>query len=362
MSSVEFLNVEKRYGDQSIVRGVSLSVAPGEFLVLVGPSGCGKSTCLRMIAGLEEISAGEIRIGGRRVNELPPRDRDIGMVFQSYALYPHMTVAQNMGFGLKLRGAPASEIDARVAEAARMLNLEGLLHRRPRELSGGQRQRVAIGRAIARRPQVFLFDEPLSNLDAALRVQTRAEILALHKRLGATMVYVTHDQVEAMTLATRIAVLNAGLLQQVGAPAELFHEPANRFVAGFIGSPAMNFIEGAVGPDGAFTASGWRVPLPRGLPARPHEAITLGLRPQGFVPAGHDVAGTVEVVESMGWEAYVHLKTASGRIVVRLEGEHAQRARMGESLEVGILPGAAHWFDAQGNALRPPASDVRVSA
>src|SRR5688572_7800805 len=255
MAFLELDRIEKKYGDVPVVRGVSIAIEEGEFLVLVGRSGCGKSTCLRMIAGLEEITSGEIRIAGTRVNETKPSDRDIGMVFQSYALYPHMTVRENIAFGLSLRKMPKPEIAARVDEVAKILELGSLLDRRPKELSGGQRQRVAMGRAIARRPRVFLFDEPLSNLDAALRVQMRAELGALHKKLGATMVYVTHDQVEAMTLATRIAVLEGGVLQQVAAPLDLYRRPANKFVAGFIGSPAMNLLEGAIS-GGRFRAPG----------------------------------------------------------------------------------------------------------
>jgi multiple sugar transport system ATP-binding protein len=271
------------------------------------------------------------------------------MVFQSYALYPHMTVAQNMGFALKLRKTPQAEIDTRVADAAKMLELDQLLRRRPKDLSGGQRQRVAIGRAIVRKPRVFLFDEPLSNLDAALRVQMRVELLALHRRLGATMIYVTHDQVEAMTLATRIAVLNGGVLQQVGPPEDLFHRPANRFVAGFIGSPAMNFVDGTVSADGRFVAPGMNLPIHFAAP--PGARMTLGIRPQSFAAAGSDVSGEIEAVESMGWEAYVHLAAECGRVVVRLEGEAALKAKIGERLSVGVPPGAAHWFGADGTRI-----------
>jgi len=361
VASVELMKVEKSYGAVPIVRGVSFTVAAGEFLVLVGPSGCGKSTCLRMIAGLEEISGGEIRIGGRRVNELPPRDRDIGMVFQSYALYPHMTVRENLAFGLKLRKMPPAEIAARVDEAATMLELAPLLDRKPKELSGGQRQRVAIGRSIVRRPQVFLFDEPLSNLDAALRVQMRGEILGLHRRLGTTMIYVTHDQVEAMTLATRIAVLNAGVLQQIGPPLELFRRPANRFVAGFIGSPAMNFVEGIISPDGAFVAPGWRVAL-EGATAASGSSVTLGVRPHDFTAGAGDVHGVIEVVESMGWEAYVHVRTETGVLVARLEGDLAQAAKAGDRLRLGIKPGCQHLFDAAGQRISGGPASERVSA
>jgi multiple sugar transport system ATP-binding protein len=364
VASVELLNVHKRFGNTHVVRGVSLAIEPGEFLVLVGRSGCGKSTCLRMIAGLEESSDGEIRIDGRRVNELAPKERDVGMVFQSYALYPHMTVRENIAFGLKLRKVPAGDITARVTEVAKMLELEPLLARFPRELSGGQRQRVAMGRAIARRPRVFLFDEPLSNLDAALRVQMRAELAGLHRGLKATMVYVTHDQVEAMTLATRIAVLEGGVLQQVDRPLELFHKPANRFVAGFIGSPAMNFIEGTLGSrEGApmFESKGVHLRLasaPAGISAG--DPLTLGVRPND-IAIGNALAGTVDAVEPMGWEAYAYVRTDAGRLVVRLEGA-AAGIRAGESLSLAIDPARVHLFAADGRALRDSATAGRAAA
>ena len=352
MASVELSDVRKSYGDVQIVKGVSLGIEAGEFLVLVGPSGCGKSTCLRMIAGLEEITDGEIRIDGRRVNELPPRDRDIGMVFQSYALYPHMSVRDNLAFGLVLRKTPKAEIDARVSEAAKMLELEHLLDRKPKALSGGQRQRVAIGRSIVRRPRVFLFDEPLSNLDAALRVQMRAEILNLHRRLGTTMVYVTHDQVEAMTLATRIAVLNQGVLQQVGPPAELFHRPANRFVAGFIGSPSMNFVEGRL-EGGDFVAPGLKVPLAPSMRdgVGTGAPLVVGVRPHDVVFGLGSLAGEIRIVESMGWESFVHVDTAVGRLVVRVEGEAARSARIGDKVALGIEAARSHLFDESGKAI-----------
>jgi multiple sugar transport system ATP-binding protein len=352
MATVELVDVRKSYAGHEIVKGVSLAVGAGEFLVLVGPSGCGKSTCLRMIAGLEEITGGELRIDGARVNELPPRDRDIGMVFQSYALYPHMTVRENLAFGLTLRKVAKTEIDARVDEAAQMLELGPLLERRPRELSGGQRQRVAIGRAIVRRPRVFLFDEPLSNLDAALRVQMRSELLALHRRLGTTMVYVTHDQVEAMTLASRIAVLNAGKLQQVGTPAELFHAPANRFVAGFIGSPAMNFVAGRV-EGGALRAEGLSLSVPHDFTGE----ATLGFRPHDAALSTAGLPGEVVAVESMGWEAYVHVKAAAGVLVVRVEG--AAPVRIGDRVHVAVDPARTHLFDAVGaRVTAPPARAI----
>ncbi len=359
MASLEFVDVRKSYGATEIVKGVSMSVSPGEFLVLVGPSGCGKSTCLRMIAGLEEISSGEVRIDGARVNELPPKDRDIGMVFQSYALYPHMTVRENLAFGLTLRKVDAPTIRERVAEAAKMLELEHLLDRRPKDLSGGQRQRVAIGRAIVRRPRVFLFDEPLSNLDASLRVQMRAELLSLHRRLGATMVYVTHDQVEAMTLATRIAVLQGGVLQQVGPPAELYERPANRFVAGFIGSPGMSFLEGRFawqGREPQFVLGEARLSLPLCADFPEGTPLTLGVRPHDFRLGGVGLAGVVEVIETMGWEAYLHVATSAGKLVVRVEGADARRTRVGDTVPLSVDPDALHLFDASGTKVLSPAS------
>ncbi|MGI5862225.1 MAG: ABC transporter ATP-binding protein [Myxococcales bacterium] len=324
MAQVVLDKLVKRYGDAPpTVKEVSLTVNDGEFLVLVGPSGCGKSTTLRMIAGLEEITAGELRIGERRVNEVHPKDRDIAMVFQSYALYPHMTVRENMAFGLKMRGMPKSEIDARVNEAAKMLDLEHLLDRKPKAMSGGQRQRVAMGRAIVRRAPVFLFDEPLSNLDAKLRVQMRAEIARLHQKLKMTVIYVTHDQTEAMTLADRIAVMHAGILQQLATPLELYEKPANRFVAGFIGSPSMNFCDAAAGKDGVL-AFGARLPLPERLGSFSGSCVA-GVRPEHFVeePAEGRVAVpvTVELVEPLGSETYLTCKCndeKATRIIARV--------------------------------------------
>ena len=302
MASISFRGIHKSYGATQVLQRVDIEVPDGEFLVLVGPSGCGKSTLLRCIAGLESISGGELWIGDRQVNDVAPRDRDVAMVFQSYALYPHMTVRENMGFALMLAKRPQAELDAAVGEAARMLALEPLLSRYPRELSGGQRQRVAMGRAIVRRPKVFLFDEPLSNLDASLRTQLRVELKQLHLQLGTTMVYVTHDQVEAMTLADRIAVLNAGRLQQVGTPAELYADPANRFVAGFIGSPAMSFLRG-VEPGVE-------------LGVRPHQVVLGGADPD----AGPTLPAVIEVVETLGFESFVHLRLGADRLVARVEG------------------------------------------
>ncbi len=353
-AAVSLRDVHKRYGDVHVVRGVSLDIEPGEFLVLVGPSGCGKSTLLRMIAGLEAITAGTVSIGGRVVNEVPPKDRDIGMVFQSYALYPHMRVRENLAFGLTLRKTPAAEVTARVDAAARMLGLEPLLDRYPKALSGGQRQRVAIGRAIVREPKVFLFDEPLSNLDAALRVQTRGELAGLHRRLGATMVYVTHDQVEAMTLATRIAVLHEGVLQQVGPPLELYERPANRFVASFIGSPAMTFLPGRATvergrllfrPEQSGHAGGegsaFELGSVEGDEATFAGRAVLGLRPQALSlqegPVG--IPASVTVVEPMGAETFIHA------FFPAIPSE-------GGVIHVGVDARRAHLFAEDGRALR----------
>jgi multiple sugar transport system ATP-binding protein len=307
MANLHFDGVHKAYGDVKVLHRVDMSVEDGEFLVLVGPSGCGKSTLLRCIAGLETVSGGTLSIGDRPVNDLPPRDRDVAMVFQSYALYPHMTVRQNMGFGLKLRKIPAAEIARAVDEAAAILELEPLLDRYPKEMSGGQRQRVAMGRAIVRRPKVFLFDEPLSNLDAALRAHMRVELKRLHQTLGTTMVYVTHDQVEAMTLADRIAVLNGGHMQQVGTPAELYDDPVNQFVAGFIGSPAMSFLNQF--EDGVVVG------------VRPHQVfIGDGIQSDGSAPFD----AVVEVVETPGFESFVHLRVGDEALTARVEGAPPQ--------------------------------------
>src|SRR5262245_27076989 len=283
MAQVVLKDLVKKFDEVVAVREVNLTIKDQEFMVLVGPSGCGKSTTLRMIAGLEEISSGEIFIGERLVNDLPPKDRDIAMVFQNYALYPHMTVYDNMAFGLKMRKFPKPEIDKRVREAAQMLGIQDLLSRKPRQLSGGQRQRVAVGRAIVRHPQVFLFDEPLSNLDAKLRVQMRVELKRLHERLETTAIYVTHDQVEAMTLGTRVVVMKDGYVQQVGEPLELYGKPANKFVAGFIGSPAMNFVDVTVS-DGWAQAEGLRIKVPAGFASRipSGKKLTLGVRPEAL--------------------------------------------------------------------------------
>ncbi len=337
MAEVSVRKVVKAYeGGVQAVRGIDLEIADHEFVVLVGPSGCGKSTTLRMIAGLEEITGGEIWIGGNVVNDVPPRDRDIAMVFQNYALYPHMTVRDNMAFGLKLRKFPKTEIKKRVDEAARMLDLTPLLERKPKALSGGQRQRVAMGRAIVRNPKVFLFDEPLSNLDAKLRVQMRTEIKKVHQMVPTTTVYVTHDQVEAMTLADRVVVMNGGIIEQVGPPQELYHHPATKFVAGFIGSPAMNFLPGRiVGADNGLAVQledGQMLPIPAGrldryAPYRDHEML-LGIRPEHLTD-GRDPAKSnleplqakVDVVEPMGMETLVHFFAGPTYAVARVHPE-----------------------------------------
>ncbi len=355
MAGLQLEEVRKVYGNgQVAVHGASFEIADGELMVLVGPSGCGKSTLLRMIAGLEEITSGTLRIGGRVVNDVAPRDRDIAMVFQSYALYPHMTVAGNLAFGLKLRGLPRVEADRRVEAAARMLGLDGMLGKRPRELSGGQRQRVALGRALVREPAVFLLDEPLSNLDAKLRHSTRTEIARLHQRLGATMVYVTHDQVEAMTLGQRIVVLDAGRIQQIDTPMALYERPANLFVAGFLGSPAMNVLRGELrAGDGLGLAmpaadGGTEVVLP--LPGvevptawlgRP---LALGVRPEHLRPvAGGGLGARVDVVEAVGSEAYLHLDCEGMALVSRLPPQALPEP--GARVELGADPAHLHFFD-----------------
>jgi ABC-type sugar transport system ATPase subunit len=350
MAEVALDRVSKAFGDTVVVDGVTLTASDREFLVLVGPSGCGKSTCLRMIAGLETTTGGDILIGGRRINDVAPKDRDIGMVFQSYALYPHMTVRRNMAFGLELRRASRETIESRVGEAARILGLEKLLDRKPKELSGGQRQRVAIGRAICRQPEVFLFDEPLSNLDAAMRVAMRTELAELHARLDATMIYVTHDQVEAMTLADRIAVLDGGVLQQVGTPLELFETPANRFVAGFIGSPAMSFFSAARRGDG-LEILGVTIPA-EGLPDAPE--MIAGARPQDLALADGPIRGQVSLVELLGWEAYVHVDTGEQTVIVRADGRRAGELAIGDAVGFSVDPGRLHFFDAVGARLASP--------
>ncbi|MBV8092180.1 MAG: sn-glycerol-3-phosphate ABC transporter ATP-binding protein UgpC [Acetobacteraceae bacterium] len=359
MAQVSIRDVVKEYeGGARVVKGVNLEIADQEFVVLVGPSGCGKSTTLRMIAGLEEISEGEIWIGGDLVNDVPPRDRDIAMVFQNYALYPHMSVFDNMAFGLKLRKRPKGEIKQRVDEAARILGLGGLLDRKPKALSGGQRQRVAMGRAIVRHPRVFLFDEPLSNLDAKLRVQMRTEIKKVHQTVKTTTVYVTHDQVEAMTLADRVVVMNAGMIEQAGPPQELYHRPASRFVAGFIGSPAMNFLPcQMMRTDGHFSlqlGDGTTLPIPEDRSARyvrfQNRKMLLGLRPE-HVTEYHDPArpgvgrleAPVDVVEPMGMETLVHFFIEGEPIVARVDP--ATHAEPGQRLPLAADMNHMHLID-----------------
>ena len=342
MASVTIRDVRKAFGSTQVLHGVSVDIPDGEFAVLVGPSGCGKSTLLRMIAGLEEIEGGEISIGGRVVNRVPPKERDIAMVFQNYALYPHMTVRDNMAFSLKLAKAPQAAMDERVNRAAAILGLAGLLDRYPRQLSGGQRQRVAMGRAIVRDPQVFLFDEPLSNLDAKLRVQTRAELKDLHQRLRTTTVYVTHDQIEAMTMADRIVVMNGGRVEQIGTPLDLYDRPANQFVAGFIGSPAMNFVPGQVVAGGFRAADGTLWPLPAGL-AAPGRPAVYGVRPEHLQLGGVGVQLTVQVVEPTGSETQVHGRV--GDVAVLGAFRERVAAQPGEPLTVTADPALVHLFD-----------------
>jgi multiple sugar transport system ATP-binding protein len=349
MAPVDVRQVDKFYGSVQVLHGVSVNIPDGEFVVLVGPSGCGKSTLLRMIAGLEEISRGEIAIGERVVNNVPPKDRDIAMVFQNYALYPHMTVKENMAFSLKLARAPKAVLEERVSKAAQILGLGQLLDRYPRQLSGGQRQRVAMGRAIVRDPQVFLFDEPLSNLDAKLRVQMRTEIKELHQRLRTTSVYVTHDQIEAMSMADRIVVLQLGVVEQIGAPLELYDRPVNLFVAGFIGSPAMNFVDATLrradGSAVAVAADGTRLPVPPDVAGRDGQPIVYGIRPEHleFVPAGQGLSVDVVVVEPTGAETLVVSRLAGTEI----EAVFRERHRLNPGDRIGLAPqlGAVHVFD-----------------
>ncbi len=347
MASVEIVDVRKSYGDQAVIHGVSIPIANGEFVALVGPSGCGKSTLLRMIAGLEEITGGDIKIGDKVVNGLPPKDRDIAMVFQNYALYPHKTVAENMGFALKLRKTPKAEIDQRVKRAAEILDLMPYLNRYPRQLSGGQRQRVAMGRAIVRAPQVFLFDEPLSNLDAKLRVQMRAEIKELHQRLKTTTVYVTHDQVEAMTMADRIVVLHDGIVEQIGTPLELYDRPNNLFVAGFIGSPAMNMFKGTIRAGAAphfEAADGTKLPLASAPAGSDGLAAIYGIRPE-HLTLGGDLKPQVTVIEPTGSETQVIAKLAGEKII----GVFRERVNVKPGETVAMSPDLSlvHLFDAK---------------
>jgi len=347
VASVDFVNVRKSFGNHPVIKGVDVEIADGEFVILVGPSGCGKSTLLRMLAGLENITAGEIRIGEKVVNQLAPKERDIAMVFQNYALYPHMTVAENMAFSLKLKGASKADIETRVKPAAEILGLTALLHRYPRQLSGGQRQRVAMGRAIVRDPQVFLFDEPLSNLDAKLRVAMRAEIKELHQRLKTTTVYVTHDQIEAMTMADKIVVMHDGIVEQIGAPLELYDSPANLFVAGFIGSPAMNFIKGRLDPQDArrFVAEdGTVLPANAAIETARGKDLIYGLRPEGIRINGSGIPMTVAVTEPTGSETQMTAKLA-GTDIACVFHERVS-VKPGETINVSIDTRSTHLFDA----------------
>ena len=359
MAAITMRRVRKAFGQAEVIKGVSLEIKNQEFVVFVGPSGCGKSTLLRLVAGLEDITSGELSFDGEIVNELAPAERRIAMVFQSYALYPHMSVYDNMAFGLKLAKIGKEGVDQRVRNAARILQIEHLLERKPKQLSGGQRQRVAIGRAIVRDPRVFLFDEPLSNLDAALRVQMRIEIAKLHRDLAATMIYVTHDQVEAMTLADRIVVLNAGVVEQFGSPLELYHHPQNLFVAGFIGSPRMNFLDGEVS---GVSANGVPVKVADGATltapvsqngAAPGQKVTLGLRPEHLIEGGGgagELKGRVIAVEHLGGETYIYLeRKGTDPLVVKADGN--SQTRVDELLPVGVPASACYLFDEEGQAI-----------
>jgi multiple sugar transport system ATP-binding protein len=341
MADVTFDDVAKRYGDVSVIEHLNLHIDDHELMVLVGPSGCGKSTALRMIAGLEEVSDGKVSIGGRVVNDLAPKDRDIAMVFQSYALYPHMSVRENLEFGLRMRGVPRDEMNRRVTTAADILGLGPVLERKPKELSGGQRQRVAVGRAIVRQPAVFLFDEPLSNLDAKLRVQTRAEITKLQQTLGTTSIYVTHDQVEAMTMGHRITVMRDGRIQQVGTPREVYEHPANAFVATFIGTPPMNLLQATVEDATLRTAS---FTLPLRVPLASGRKVIAGIRPE-HLTIGNDIHATIELVEPIGHESIVYANVGDERLVAIFEPHDAPRA--GETISFGVDPNRVHLFDAE---------------
>lgn len=350
MAKLTIRNAVKRYGALEVLHGVSVAAQDGEFMVLVGPSGCGKSTLLRMIAGLESISDGEIEIGDRVVNDLEPNERDIAMVFQSYALYPHMTVRDNMAFSLKLARRGRQEIEQKVNDAAGILDLSALLDRYPRQLSGGQRQRVAMGRAIVRNPAIFLFDEPLSNLDAKLRVQMRTEIKTLHQRLGTTMVYVTHDQMEAMTMADRIVVMRGGNIEQIGSPLEIYDEPANSFVAGFIGSPSMNFIDGLVVERNRAielqAAEDLHWPLPDSARAHTGKSVQLGIRPEHISIGTDGVPGKIIIIEPTGSDTHLQLQAGSQTIVAAVRDRLS--VSPGQSVALGIDPVKAHLFDPSG--------------
>jgi len=351
MAGVDFVDVRKSFGAFPVIKGVNIEIEDGEFVILVGPSGCGKSTLLRMLAGLENISAGEIRIGDKVVNTLPPKDRDIAMVFQNYALYPHMTVADNMAFSLMLNGSPKSEIEKRVGTAAGILGLSKLLDRYPRQLSGGQRQRVAMGRAIVRDPQVFLFDEPLSNLDAKLRVAMRAEIKELHQRLKTTTVYVTHDQIEAMTMADKIVVMHDGVVEQIGSPLELYDSPANLFVAGFIGSPAMNMIKGRLDPQNPYNfiaTDGMALPVARPPSAGRGRDLIYGVRPEYMSLDPNGFAASVAVIEPTGYETQMIVRFG-GTDVTCIFRERVN-VRPGEAIHLSIDANQIHLFDAETGA------------
>jgi multiple sugar transport system ATP-binding protein len=356
VTGIQLNGVTKRYGETEVITGLDLDIHEGEFLVFLGPSGCGKSTLLRMIAGLEEVSDGQISIGGREVNDLPPGKRGVAMVFQHYALYPHMTVYDNMAFGLRNSGVATGDIERRITEAARMLELDALLKRRPAQLSGGQRQRVAIGRAVVKEPEAFLFDEPLSNLDAALRTRTRVELARIHRRLNSTMIFVTHDQIEAMTLATRIVVMNRGCIEQIGAPLDIYRRPATRFVAGFIGAPAMNFID--VEPAGENNGrllvrlpfDNIVVPTTIAANTLPPGKLTLGIRAEHLVidPDG-PVSGRAEVVERLGDRSLAHLSLANNQLLV-VEVPRELEVQAGDTIHLSLDATHLHLFDESGKA------------
>lgn len=362
MANLKIKNLQKGFEGFSIIKGIDLEVNDREFVVFVGPSGCGKSTLLRLIAGLEEVSDGTIELDGRDITEVSPAKRDLAMVFQTYALYPHMSVRKNMSFALDLAGVPKTEVEKKVNEAARILELGPLLERKPKHLSGGQRQRVAIGRAIVRNPKIFLFDEPLSNLDAALRVQMRLELARLHQELQATMIYVTHDQVEAMTLADKVVVLNGGRIEQVGSPLDLYHQPANLFVAGFLGTPKMGFLKGRVSRLDAQSCeveldAGTRIQLPLSGPSlSPGSPVTLGIRPEHLnlaKPGECSLTVTADVGERLGSDTYCHVITACGEpLTLRIRGDMA--SRYGEQLQLHLDSEHCHLFDADGLALTRP--------
>ena len=362
MATLKIKNLKKGFEGLQIIKGIDLEVRDREFVVFVGPSGCGKSTLLRLIAGLEEVTSGTIELDGRDITEVTPAKRDLAMVFQTYALYPHMTVRKNLSFALDLAGKPKAEVESKVAEAARILELGALLERKPKQLSGGQRQRVAIGRAIVRNPKIFLFDEPLSNLDAALRVQTRLELSRLHKDLQATMIYVTHDQVEAMTLADKVVVLNGGQIEQVGSPLELYHQPANLFVAGFLGTPKMGFLKGQIARVDAQSCevaldAGTRITLPLSAAnLNIGSSVTLGIRPEHLElaqPGDCTLQVTADVSERLGSDTYCHVVTQAGEaLTMRVRGDLA--SRYGETLNLKLDASHCHLFDADGVALTRP--------